>query len=195
MTTYGIPLFFEDKTGKITGSDFVDIYDRSPMLRVAQVVQSDRILRYIYDVGSTSIASSRGYSSSEPEVTLEFGTDYSLGSIYFGRSSSRSIPMERYLRRLSPSGSSLVRVFRASDGSDYIWGYRVDMDHEWTVSGNLIHLISYLNLNYHEKCTNMSTLKLIGHYDLKPAGEPPYRSSGNVLTVYEEYQHLSIGMA
>ncbi|GJJ16243.1 hypothetical protein Clacol_010539 [Clathrus columnatus] len=175
MTTYGIPLFFEDKTGKITGSDFVDIYDRSPMLRVAQVVQSDRILRYIYDVGSTSIASSRGYSSSEPEVTLEFGTDYSLGSIYFGRSSSRSIPMERYLRRLSPSGSSLVRVFRASDGSDYIWGYRVDMDHEWT-------------------CTNMSTLKLIGHYDLKPAGEPPYRSSGNVLTVYEEYQHLSIDL-
>lgn len=168
-TVYGIPLFFEDKTGKISGTDFTDIYDRSPFLRLTQVSQSDRFLRLIHELGSTS--SRGGYS--EAAVTMEFGTDYSLGNIYFGRSSSRAMPMDRYLRRLSSSGSSLVRVFRASDGADYVWGYRVNRDHEWT-------------------CTNMETMKLISHYDLKPEGEPPYRSSGNVLTVYEEYQHLSI---
>lgn len=98
MTVYGLPLFLEDKTGKLSGTDFTDIYDRPPFLRVTQVSQTDRFLRLIYELGT----SRGGYS--EPAVTMEFGLDYSLGHIYFGRSSSRAMPMDRYLKRVSSSG-------------------------------------------------------------------------------------------
>ena len=53
----------------------------------------------------------------------------------------------------------------------------------------LSYLSSLLSLNF--KCTNSSGY-VVATYNLKPPGEPAYRSSGNALTVYEAYSHLAI---
>ncbi|KAF8520002.1 hypothetical protein BU17DRAFT_47280 [Hysterangium stoloniferum] len=177
MTTYGLPLFLEDRTGRITESDYSDIYDRPPFLRLTQTIYPDRIARKVYVFESLNHFQSVRLgmmASPEPLAILEFGLRNQLGTISFERSQNRRFSMERYLRKQSLLGSSLVRSFRASDGIEYTWGFHTTVNQEWT-------------------CTNKHTHDLIGHYDLKPPGEPPYSTSGNVLTVYENFRYLAGG--
>ena len=103
MTIFGIPLFLEDTTGHINGSNYADIYDRRPYLHLAQIIHTDRITRQIYELDSKP--NRLRYPPSQlpaPIVTLEFGPNHSLGTITFGRSRSRS--MELYLKKESENG-------------------------------------------------------------------------------------------
>ena len=103
MTTYGLPLFLEDTSGHINGSNYADIYDRRPYLHLAVTVHTDRVTRYIYVMDSKP--SRLRHSSSQlpdPAVTLEFGPNHSLGTITYRNSGSKS--MENYLRKVSKTG-------------------------------------------------------------------------------------------
>jgi hypothetical protein len=68
-------------------------------------------------------------------------------------------------------------------------------EHEWTV--RIQSLMSFPRYNAHFahrrfQCLNAENY-LVAHYNLKPPDRPAYGTSGNVLTVYESFAHLSIG--
>ncbi|KDQ52036.1 hypothetical protein JAAARDRAFT_40639 [Jaapia argillacea MUCL 33604] len=177
MTLMGLAYMLEDRTGLLTRTDFDDIYERL-FLRIAQSPQqsADASFSMIYDMGRRSSASGsdeRRHYHYQPSVVLQFGHDASLGTIHFAHASgSLSIPMSRYLRKSSFLGRSLSRKFKASDGQDYKWDYRVVQSQEWTCLSPDNHIIA--------------------HYDLKPADKLAYGSSGNLLTIREEFAHLAI---
>lgn len=107
MTTYGLPLFLDDRTGRITESDFYDIYDRPPFLRLTQTIHADRISRKVYVLDSLNHSHSVRVGIMEPPeplAILDFGLRNQLGTISFEGSQNRYLSMERYLRKQSPSG-------------------------------------------------------------------------------------------
>ncbi|KAI0289790.1 hypothetical protein B0F90DRAFT_1791758 [Multifurca ochricompacta] len=176
MTISGPPsaYFFEDRTGVLTGSDFDEVYDRA-FLRISSTPQRTRNAGLmIYDMGqrSTSLGDRDGrHFYREPAIILDFGPKGALGTIHFTRSEV-SIPMQQYLRKVSLFGGSLFRKFMASDGKEYKWSHHMVAEHEWT-------------------CLNAENF-LVAHYNLKTPDRPAYGTSGNVLTVYESFAHLSI---
>jgi hypothetical protein len=104
MTTYGMPYLLEDKTGKLTGSDFVDINDRFRLALRCTARGPTRTAYIIYDKAYTT-------DSIRPLVTLDFGPNNSLGSISFG--SGAQIPMSEFLVESSALGR-LVSIMRTS---------------------------------------------------------------------------------
>jgi len=175
MTISGPPpaYFFEDRTGVITSSDFDEVYDRA-FLRVSSTPQRTRNAGLmVYDMGqrSTSLGDrDRRHFYREPVIVLDFGPRGALGTVRFTKSSI-SIPMHQYLRKVSLFSGSLFRKFTASDGNEYKWGHHMVAEHEWT-------------------CLNVDNF-LVAHYNLKPVDRPAFGTSGNVLTVYETFAHLS----
>ncbi|KZT23224.1 hypothetical protein NEOLEDRAFT_1069911 [Neolentinus lepideus HHB14362 ss-1] len=172
--TKGLPYILEDRNGSLTATDFDDIYDRV-FLRVAQAPQrSQHALSVIYDMGRRS-ASSRAddyrHFRYNPSVVMQFGLDGSLGTVTF-MNPAVSMPMGKYLRRASFLGGSLSRKFMATDGQEYKWGNRIVEGQEWT-------------------CVSADNI-LVAHYNLKPPRKHAYGSSGNILTIYEEYSHLAM---
>lgn len=94
-TVYGMPYLLEDKTGKLAGSDFVDMNDRL-RLRLRCTAQAPTHTAYmIHNV-------THGNDSSNPLMALAFGPNNSLGTITI--CSGAPIPMEQYLTKLSPLG-------------------------------------------------------------------------------------------
>ncbi|KIJ18552.1 hypothetical protein PAXINDRAFT_128751 [Paxillus involutus ATCC 200175] len=165
-TNYGMPFFLEDKTGRLTGSDFVDINDRL-RLRLRCTAQEPTHTAYmVHDV-------THGNNASNPLIALAYGPDNSLGTITIGPGGPKA--MKQYLVKLTPLGSSKTRKFLGSDGQEYRWSWRSTKGHEWT-------------------CTNQSQY-LVAFYSLKVAGEPDYLgSSGCMLTIDEAYPHLAAEM-
>ncbi|THV04389.1 hypothetical protein K435DRAFT_826860 [Dendrothele bispora CBS 962.96] len=164
MATYGLPYFLEDKTGKLTGSDFTDIHDR---LRLTYRRTTDLSAPHTaYMIYNTSPNSTPG-SYSSALIALAFGPNNDLGTVSF--SSKVSIPMKKYLMKVSSVGR--IRKFVASDGQEYFWSWRSQSNQEWT-------------------CTNVKGY-LIAYYSLKTPGEPQYESSGCSLTVEEAFGHLA----
>ncbi|KAF9241855.1 hypothetical protein BU15DRAFT_44492 [Melanogaster broomeanus] len=161
-TTFGMPYLLEDKTGLLTGSDFVDINDRL-RLRLRCTAEAPTHTAYmIYNMTHANDACN-------PLIALAFGADNSLGTITIG--SGVSTAMKQYLVKVSALGSSKTRKFLGSDGQEYRWSWRSTKGHEWT-------------------CTNQSQY-LVAYYSLKLASEPDYLgSSGCMLTVDEAYPHL-----
>jgi len=86
---YGLPIFLEDKTGRLSGSDFVDLYDRMRLLY-------RRISR---DSARTTYGIFTNSDYHTPVITLEFGADNSLGSVRVGR--SNNMVMDNYLSRVT----------------------------------------------------------------------------------------------
>ncbi|TFY80160.1 hypothetical protein EWM64_g3853 [Hericium alpestre] len=174
MTIGGPPsaYFFEDRTGLISDSDFDEVYDRM-FLRVSstpQRTQNAGIM--IYDMGQRSTShSDRRHFYRDPAMILDFGPNGALGTVWFPRKSV-SVPMQQYLRKVSLFGGSLFRKFKASDGKEYKWSHRMVAEHEWT-------------------CLNADNY-VVAQYTLKPPNRPAYGTSGNVLTVYETFAHLSL---
>ncbi|KAK0244098.1 hypothetical protein EDD85DRAFT_759232 [Armillaria nabsnona] len=164
MTTkYGIPIFLEDKSGKLSGSEFIDIHER---------------MRFSYrctarDATHTAYMIFNAYHRAAV-VALDFGPGNSLGTISWG---GVTIPMNKYLVRVSNRGDTdrhvgRVRKFVGSDSQEYFWSWRTQDNQEWT-------------------CTNTKGY-LVAYYSLKVPGEPPYEgSSGCSLTVDEAYGHLA----
>ncbi|KAI0246771.1 hypothetical protein BJV78DRAFT_1277097 [Lactifluus subvellereus] len=176
MTIAGPPsaYFFEDRTGVLAGSDFDEVYDRA-FLRVSSTPQRTRTAGLmIYDMGqrSTSLSDRDGrHFYREPVIVLDFGPKGALGTVHFTKGSV-SIPMHQYLRKVSLFSGSLFRKFTASDGKEYKWSHHTFAEQEWT-------------------CLDAENF-LVAHYSLKPPDRPAYGTSGNVLTVYEPFAHLSI---
>ncbi|EPQ59839.1 hypothetical protein GLOTRDRAFT_33719 [Gloeophyllum trabeum ATCC 11539] len=170
-TTKGLPYILEDRTGSLTATDFDDIYDRL-FLRVAHTPQG---LPAVYDMGrrsASSRADDRRHFRYTPSVVMHFGDGSgALGSVAFVDPPA-SLPMGKYLRRASFLGGSLSRKFKASDGQEYKWSYRIVEGQEWT-------------------CTSADNV-LVAHYNLRPPRKPAYGSSGNILTIYDEYAHLAL---
>jgi hypothetical protein len=91
-TVYGMPYLLEDKTGKLTGSDFVDMNDRL-RLRLRCTAQASTHTAYmIYNA-------THGNDPTTPLVALAFGPHNSLGTITIR--SGAPIPMDQYLAKLS----------------------------------------------------------------------------------------------
>ncbi|THU90300.1 hypothetical protein K435DRAFT_760451 [Dendrothele bispora CBS 962.96] len=169
-----LPYVFEDRTGQLLGSDFDDMYDRL-FFRVSRPVPNKPVTM-IYDMGrrATRHRDSLPFKR-DPIAILEFGQGESLGNITYCTqkgSTNVSIPMNRYLRKTSLFGGSLSRKFTGSDGREYRWSYRTTPGQEWTLT---------TGDNY-----------LVAHFDLKPPDVWVMDVSGNTLTVYETFIHLSV---
>ncbi|KAF9066701.1 hypothetical protein BDP27DRAFT_1384231 [Rhodocollybia butyracea] len=165
MTTYGMPYFLEDKTGKLTGSEFVDIHDRLRLTyRRSTDKQSPHTAYMIYNT-SPHIYNP---AFAQALVALDFGPEHALGTVSF--SSKICIPMKKYLVKLSARGR--MYKFIGSDSQEYFWSWRSQPNQEWT-------------------CTNASGY-LAAYYSLKTPGEPHYEaSSGCSLTIDESFGHLA----
>jgi hypothetical protein len=87
---YGLPIFLEDQTGLLTGSKFVDLYNRKTLSY--ECISHD-------SMGTTYGVSDCGSVRYKPDVILQFGADNSLGSIKVGN--GVTIAMDIYLPRVS----------------------------------------------------------------------------------------------
>ena len=87
---------------------------------------------------------------------------------------------------------SLSRKFVGANGEEYRWIHRAVKDHEWSVRG-LPYLRCRIGADrYCPQCVD-SRDYVVAHYTLKPPEKPAYSTSGNMLTIYEPFTHLSIG--
>ncbi|KAG7440820.1 uncharacterized protein BT62DRAFT_923696 [Guyanagaster necrorhizus] len=162
MTKYGIPIFLEDKSGKLTGSEFIDIHDRMRFSYRCTARDGTHTAYMIFNLTAAAVM-----YHPRAIAALDFGPGNSLGTISWG---GVTIPMKKYLVRVSNRGRA--RKFVASDSQEYIWSWRTKDNQEWT-------------------CTNVNGY-LVAYYSLKVPGEPPYEgSSGCSLTVDEAYGHLA----
>lgn len=110
-----MPYMFEDRTGRVTGSDYDDIYDRM-FIRVIphprSPARSDNVLA-IYNMGrrSTRHGDTR-HLERQPLVVLEFaeGAAGGLGNIsfFYPPAPSMTMPMNRYLRKTTFFGGYAV---------------------------------------------------------------------------------------
>ena len=135
MTKFGFSIFLEDKTGRLTGSEFIDVYDRMRFVLRRTVHEPTHTAYILYNA-----------ANSKPVAALDYGPHNALGSVTF--SPTNVIPMKKYLTKTgwvpskicdgdcfdtSPPLSHGSRKFTASDGQEYIWSYRQQVDQEWTV--------------------------------------------------------------
>nr|VWP02487.1 C3H1-type domain-containing protein [Ganoderma boninense] len=164
MSNFGLPFFLEDTTGKLTGSEFVDLHNRMHLSLKQTLRDAHHTAYVIYDLSRRS--ATRG-GLLVPLATLDFGAQNALGSIKIG--DQEHIPMGHYL--MKSAGSAVKsRKFKAADGQEYRW--TLQTDGEW-------------------QCTNAKSNYHVATYSQKPAGEPQYpSSSGCMLTVEEAYPHL-----
>ncbi|KAF9050608.1 hypothetical protein BJ165DRAFT_1366943 [Panaeolus papilionaceus] len=169
---YGIPIFLEDRSGSLSGSDFIDIHDRMRLIyRRRRRDSSDSQSAFTYDIFDATSNCADAFTV--PVATLTFGPNNELGTIAF--KNSQPMRMDRYLSQVNEIAGSKLRRFFASDGNEYRWGYRVTDDNEWTATNSSGEIVSY--------------------YSLKSPGEPQYpNSSGCMLSVEESWGHLACEM-
>ncbi|KAF6765655.1 hypothetical protein DFP72DRAFT_206013 [Ephemerocybe angulata] len=162
-TRYFQPLFLEDRSGSLTGSDFVDVHDR--MKLSYRCTRRDTLgSRFII----LELSSPRDDAFTRAVVMLDFGGKGELGTVSFG---AGCVKMEKYLVNVG-GGSAYRRTFLGQNGKTYTWSYRTHEDHEWT-------------------CVDASR-NVVSFYNLKVPGEPPYaNSSGCMLTVEEAYADMA----
>ncbi|KAI0058723.1 hypothetical protein BV25DRAFT_1192093 [Artomyces pyxidatus] len=168
MPTLGIPYFLEDKTGLLSGSEFVDVHDRMRLSVRCTLKDSMRTAYMIYDLMNPNPRTFQ-----YPAATLDYGPNDTLGTIHMGIG-GMGMSMNQYLVKLSPFGSSKCRKFTASDGQEYHWSWRSREGFEWT-------------------CLNSSGY-LVAYYNLKIPDEHYVGSSGCMLTVDESYPHLVVDL-
>ncbi|KAJ7174905.1 hypothetical protein C8R46DRAFT_1082007 [Mycena filopes] len=165
-TRYGMPYILEDTTGRLTGTEFVDIHERLHFTIRCTARDAWHTSYMVYNTNPAVFQS----AIPKPLAGLDFGVNNALGTISF---SGVAMPMRKYLTKPStPLGSSkVVRRFVASDGQTYQWARRTQPNQEWT-------------------CTNPNGY-IIASYSLKAMGEPEYRdSSGCVFEIAEQFGSL-----
>jgi len=126
-TVYGMPYLLEDRTGQLTGSDYIDMNDR---LRLCQ------------------------HDPSNPLIALAFGPNSSLGTITLRNGAP--IAMEDYLAKLqsfpvhwtplTDGHSNQTRKFLGSDGREYRWSWRTTKGHEWTCTNQNDYVVASYSL-------------------------------------------------
>jgi hypothetical protein len=96
MTSYGMPYFLEDKSGNLTGSEFIDIHDRMRLSLRCTISDSMHSGYMVFDKSNNT--PSPGYSL----VALDFGPANALGTVSFG--TGTHVPMKQYLVKGSGLG-------------------------------------------------------------------------------------------
>jgi hypothetical protein len=94
-TDYGMALFLEDKSGQLTGSEFIDLYDRMRLVYRCTARNANHTAYMIYDATTRA-------GETRPLVALDFGPNNQLGTISFGPTST--MEMKKYLTKLSQFG-------------------------------------------------------------------------------------------
>jgi len=94
-TKFFIPFILEDKTGRLSGSDFVDLHGRLKLLYRRKVEVGDDTRR-VYNIYNTTPGR---MNPDDPVAELEFRTDRTLGTIRFA--AGEPVPMASYLQRVS----------------------------------------------------------------------------------------------
>lgn len=114
-TRHFLPLFLEDGSGLLTGSEFIDVHDRMKLL-YRRTRQDSRGTQYcVYETSSNRYVGSqilsafssvelthrdRSDSSTKPIIALEFGPNGELGSVNLSfNKGGRAARVEDYLRR------------------------------------------------------------------------------------------------
>ncbi|KAI0731622.1 hypothetical protein C8Q72DRAFT_213201 [Fomitopsis betulina] len=163
MTSCGLPFFLEDQTGELTGSEFVDLYNRMRLSLRCTLRDVSHTAYMIYEL------SSRPNAHGAPLACLEFGPNHALGTVKIAH--GETVSMAQYLAKAGGIGGHKTRKFRASDGQEYRWTHQRKGDEEWS-------------------CTNASGYH-VASYCLKSPDEPKYAaSSGCVLTIEESYSNI-----
>ena len=108
MPVYGFPVYLEDMTGALTGSDFVDIHDRMRFSVRCTLRDASRTVYMIHNGGGlyddgVSRSSSRVV---EPAAVLDYGPNGALGWVTIG--SGQPVPMGTYLAKVSRFGRSAM---------------------------------------------------------------------------------------
>ncbi|PSS38008.1 hypothetical protein PHLCEN_2v148 [Hermanssonia centrifuga] len=124
-----MPYIFEDLTGELTGSEFVDLNGRLYFRLHCTLRTPERAAYMIYDMTSTQRAGRGGVMV--PVACLDFGANNALGTVSIRQ--GPYIEMERYLSRVARN-NSLSRKFVASDGQTYTWTRKGDSQCEWEVT-------------------------------------------------------------
>jgi len=109
MPVYGFPFFLEDKTGELTGSDFVDLHDRMRFSLRCTMQDANRTVYMIYDTSNG--AGAVGARVREPAAVLEYGPGGALGFVTIG--ASAAVTTTDYLRRTSLFGRCAGRCARS----------------------------------------------------------------------------------
>ncbi|ESK86591.1 hypothetical protein Moror_9774 [Moniliophthora roreri MCA 2997] len=130
MTVYGQPYLLEDKTGKLSGSEFIDIHDR---------------LHFTYrcTARASSHATYMIFNSSNPLIALTFGPKNALGTVSL--SSNLTMPMNKYLVKVSTAYGRSWK-FVASDRQEYFWKRRSQENQEWTCTNAVGYVIASYSL-------------------------------------------------
>jgi hypothetical protein len=92
MTRYGMPYILEDTTGRLTGSEFIDIHERLHFTIRRTAHDSCHTSYMIYNTSPAVFQS----AIPRPLVALDFGANNALGTISFA---SLPIPMRKYLTK------------------------------------------------------------------------------------------------
>lgn len=58
---------------------------------------------------------------------------------------------------------------------------------------HMVFRASHVDVSHLVQCLKLGTSNLVAYYDVKPSPEPTYHSSGNVLTIQENYIYLAVG--
>ncbi|EED85113.1 predicted protein [Postia placenta Mad-698-R] len=161
----GLPFFLEDKTGELTGSEYLDVHDRARFAYRCTLRDTHHTAYMVYEVSPAA--------RSTPVASLNFGGGNALGTVKIGQ--GQDISMSKYLSKVGTFGST-TRKFTASDGQEYQWTRDTDdgSDAEWT-------------------CLNAKGYH-VASYSLKLNGEQYETSSGCMLTVEESYESLIGGL-
>lgn len=93
MTNYGMAYFLEDKSGRLTGSEFVDLHDRMRLSYRCTARDESHTAYMIFDT-------TNNYGGTKPLLALSFPANNHLGTISL--SPENSMPMKRYLTKVSP---------------------------------------------------------------------------------------------
>ncbi|KAF8634278.1 hypothetical protein AX17_004234 [Amanita inopinata Kibby_2008] len=134
-TSQSVALLLEDKTGQLTGSEFVDKYNRLSLSYRCTSQDENRVTYSVFDQTNGILV------AFVPIFMLEFGADNSLGVIHFGP--KESLQMKKYLTKPSILAGTRTRKFTSRDGNEYTWQYRNSDDFEWTCSNSSGELAAY----------------------------------------------------
>ena len=96
MTSCGLPFFLEDQTGELTGSEFVDLYNRMRLSLRCTLRDVSHTAFMIYDL------SSRPNTYGAPLACLEFGANHALGTVKIAN--GESVNMNQYLAKAGGIG-------------------------------------------------------------------------------------------
>ncbi|GJE92833.1 hypothetical protein PsYK624_089910 [Phanerochaete sordida] len=166
-TVKGLDLFFEDTTGDVALTDFIEYYNRAAF----QVrLHERRAERVTYAVCDTMSAAGR-VAFGPTLATLVFGAGNALGSVQF--QGKPELAMEQFLAK---GASSTTRRFVGSDGQAYTWTFVSGAEsEEWACTANGVEVAAY-------DTENQAT---------RNPQDANRRGSGKQLWINENFQQLA----